>query len=77
MCDDDAGAVVLVDKMGKRFDNLIGALCVERGSGFIRQDNGGIVDEGTRYGNTLLLSAGELRGETIQALAESKTGEDL
>jgi hypothetical protein len=54
MSDDDAGAVVLVDKMRKGFHDLIGAFGIERGSGFIRQYNCGIMDEGTRDGDVLL-----------------------
>ena len=56
--DDNPGAVVFMDEICECFHHLEGTFCVERGSWFVCQHHRGVVDEGTRDGNALLLPAG-------------------
>ena len=60
MRDDDPRPVVFVDEIRKGFNDLISTFGVERGSWFICQHHGRVMDQRTRDGNALLLSAGEL-----------------
>ena len=55
--DHDAGAVVLVDERREGLHHLEGALGVEAGGWFVREDQGGVVDQRAGDGDALLLSA--------------------
>jgi hypothetical protein len=77
MCDNDPGAVVFVDEIRERLHDLIGAFGVKGGGRLVCQNDGRIMDQGTRDGDALLLAAGELRREVVQPVTEPETGEDL
>jgi hypothetical protein len=66
-----------VDEVCKGFHHLEGTLGVEGGGLLVCQHYGGVVDQGTRDGDALLLSAGELSGQVVEPVAEAQAGEDL
>src|SRR6188768_417428 len=54
---------------------LDGGSRVERSSRLIRQDNGRVVDQGPRQGDSLLLSAGKLAGHVLLPVRQSHFGQ--
>src|SRR5512143_2715812 len=73
----EPGSVLLMDQTGKRLDYLEGALGVEGSGRLIRQYEGRFMDQGARNGDTLLLTAGQLRGQATQALLEAQATQQL
>lgn len=75
--DHDAGAILFVNEAGEGFDDLEGAFGVEGGSGFVGEDDGGVVDEGASNGDALALAARELAGEVVHAVGQAEAGEQF
>jgi len=68
--DDDDGVALLVKLLEERHDLLAGA-GVEIAGRLVGEDDGGIVDEGTRDGDALALAAGEFVRPVVDAVAEA------
>lgn len=74
--DDDTGAA-LVGDLCKEFHDLPAKPAVERGSGFIGEDEAGLIGQGAGDGNALLFAAGESFGEILSARADAEVIEQL
>ena len=74
--DDDTGAA-LVGDLCKEFHDLPATLAVERGGGFIGEDEAGLIGQGAGDGDALLFAAGERFGEIVGARADAEVVEQL
>ena len=74
--DEDSGAA-LVGDLGEEFHDLPAELAVERGGGFVGEDETGFVGQGASDGDALLLAAGEGVGEIVGAGSDSEFVEQL
>ena len=72
---DDRDAVLGVELL-EEVDNLGAGLGVEVAGGFVGEDDGRRVGEGAGHGDALALSAGELEGLVVDAVAEADLFED-
>ena len=68
MSDQNNGHAFLFVEFPEEFQDFFTGLGVEVAGGLIREQDGGIIDEGPGNGHPLLLSAGELRGFVVQAI---------
>src|SRR5215470_10777929 len=62
---------ILIELAQKR-KNILGAFRVEISGGLVGEDDLRLGDDGARDGHALLLPAGKLRGEVMEAVAESE-----
>ena len=74
--DDDAGAA-LVGDLCKEFHDLPAKPAVERGGGFIGEDEAGLIGQGAGDGDALLLAAGEGVGKIVGTRADAEVVEQL
>ena len=75
--DHDPGLVLFVDQIGEDLDDLVGPFGVQAGGGFIGQDHAGVVDQGAGDGDPLLLAAGKLAWQVVQAVFQAQTGQQV
>ena len=61
----------------EEFHDLPATLAVERGSGFVGEDQAGLVGQGAGDGDALLFAAGERFGEIVGARADAEVVEQL
>ena len=71
MSDQNNGHAFLFVELPEEFQDFFTGLGVEVAGGLIREQDGGIIDEGPGNGHPLLLPAGELRGFVVQALPQA------
>ena len=57
MCDHQDGASFIIDCL-EQFHDLFACFLIQRAGGFIGQEDAGIADQRSCYGNALLLTAG-------------------
>ena len=70
MGDDDKGLSETVAQVEEELMELFFVLTVQAARWLVGQDDGGIVDEGTRHCHTLFLTAGKLIGLVMGAVGE-------
>lgn len=75
--DDDEGGALLAVEVEEQGSERVGGGAVERASGFVGEEELGLVDERTDDGAPLALAAGELAGAVVYPLAEADAGEEL
>ena len=74
--DHDGAALLAVNRLQK-VDDLLAGVRVEITGGLIREEERGIGDEGASDSHALLLSARQLRGAMVQAIAKPDHAESL
>ena len=58
--------------LGKQFHHLPSAMAVERGGGFVGENQAGLVRQGASHGDALLLSAGKGIGKILRAVGNAR-----
>jgi hypothetical protein len=77
---EDVGAEndgVVAGEMLQQFADLDDLLGVETGSGFVEDEDIGIVDDGLGQSDALAVAFGELADELLADVAQSATADDL
>jgi len=77
MRDDEDACVALVGDFRKELHHLAAAMAVERGGGFVGEDEAGLVRESAGDGDTLLFAAGEGDGEIARTGADAEVVEQF
>ena len=77
VADDKDTGVLLAGDFGEEFHHLAAALAVERGGGFVGEDEVGLVRERTGHGDALLLAAGERDGQILCSWTDVEVVEQL
>ena len=73
MGDDNQRAPVLPGHVEQQLNDRLAGVRVEVSRRLVRVEDGGIVDERARDGDTLLLAPAEFGGEVLQAVLEADT----
>jgi hypothetical protein len=69
--------VIALVRQFEHVDDLLGVLAVQVACGFIRQDQGGAVDQGAADGDPLLLTPGEFIGQVACSVCQIEGFQDL
>ena len=77
MGDHDDARITFMGHFGKQFHHLAATVAVERGSGFVGQDQARFIGQRPCHGNALLLAAGERIGQVVGAVADAQIVKQL